>query len=238
MVSPTTLRPWRTRSAATVELSTPPLMATAMGFSGMHADSAQMGDAGLDGFDQRVNLLGGVGAAERKTHAGTGAVVGEPDRLEHVRGCERAARTGRAGRDREAAQIEGDHERLAIDAIEIQVAGVGHAIPARAVDAGAWDALEHGIFQAIAQGREPLAIFGEPPAGQLCRGAEGRDGRDIFRARTPVALVMAAERNRRQTRAATHVERAYALRRVELVAAHRVEIDPECLHVHGKLAER
>src|ERR1039458_3384633 len=105
MVMPTTVRPSRTSMAATVELSTPPLMATAMGdsvltfgttvthsgtttplrswlrlephavavSSGMHRDPAQMRDAGADGFDERVHLRGGVGAAEGEAHAGAGA---------------------------------------------------------------------------------------------------------------------------------------------------------------------
>ena len=75
MVMPTTVRPSRTSMAATVELSTPPLMATAMGNSGMHGDPAQMRHAGADGLDEGVDLLDGVGAAEGETHAGAGAVV-------------------------------------------------------------------------------------------------------------------------------------------------------------------
>src|SRR5437660_5674064 len=146
MVRPTTERPWRTSSAATVELSTPPLMATAMGFSGMHADSAQVGDAGLDGVDERVHLLRGVGAAEREAHAGAGTVVGEADGFEHVRGSQRARGAGGAGGDGEAAQVERDHHSLAIDAVEVEVAGVGHAVPARAVDACAGDAIAAAVF--------------------------------------------------------------------------------------------
>src|SRR5256885_2032207 len=107
MVRPTTGLPSRTRSAATTELSTPPLMATAMGFvSGMHADSAQMGDARLDGLHERVDLFGGVGAAERETHAGAGAVVGESNGLQHVRWGERSAGAGRACGYRKPAQVE------------------------------------------------------------------------------------------------------------------------------------
>src|ERR1039457_1604136 len=106
MVMPTTVRPWRTSIAATVELSTPPLMATAMGNSGMHRNPAQMRHAGADG-------------------------------LEDVGGREGSAGTGRAGGDGEAAQIEGDDHGFAIDAVEVEIAGIGHAIPTRSVDAGA-----------------------------------------------------------------------------------------------------
>src|SRR5678815_989037 len=84
MVSPTTLRPSRTKSAATVELSTPPLIATAMGCSdmhcsdmncsGMHGNSAQVRDRGFERFHERVHLLDCVETAERESHAGARAV--------------------------------------------------------------------------------------------------------------------------------------------------------------------
>src|SRR6185437_9454540 len=108
MVMPTTVRPSCTSIAATVELSTPPLMATAMGNSGMHRNPAQMRHAGSDGFDQRVHLARGIGAAEGEAHAGAGAIVAQSDGLQHMRRGERSAGACRAGGDREAAQIERD----------------------------------------------------------------------------------------------------------------------------------
>src|SRR5262249_20222219 len=122
MVIPTIGRPWRTRSAATVELSTPPLIATAMGSSGMHGNPAEMCYRRANRLDQRIDLLRCVPAAQRKTHAGTGAVISESDGSEHVRGRERTARTGRARRDSEAAQIERNDHRFAIHAVEVDIA--------------------------------------------------------------------------------------------------------------------
>src|ERR1019366_4914355 len=84
MVMPTTVRPSRTSMAATVELSTPPLMATAMGNSGMHRDPAQMRHAGSDGFDERVPLPGGIAAPQGEAHAGARAIVAQADSLQHV----------------------------------------------------------------------------------------------------------------------------------------------------------
>src|ERR1017187_5073355 len=180
MVMPTTVRPWRTSMAATVELSTPPLMATAMGnsvltfgttvthsgttppirswlrseshaaavCSGMHRDPAQMRHAGADGLDERVHLRGGVAAAQRESHAGAGAEVAQADGPEHVRGRERSAGAGRPGGNGEAAQVERDDHRFTIDAVEVDIAGIGHAIPARAVDAGAGNTFQDGVLQA------------------------------------------------------------------------------------------
>src|SRR3954454_18999775 len=99
MVMPTTERPSRTSIAATTELSTPPLIATAMGrskmgTSGMHGNPAQMRYAGPDGLDKGVHLLHRVGAPQGETHARPGAIVAQPDGLQHVRWQKRAARTG------------------------------------------------------------------------------------------------------------------------------------------------
>ena len=43
-------------------------------------------------------------------------------------GVDGAARAGRAGGDGEAAQVERDHQRFAIDAVEVDVAGIGRAV--------------------------------------------------------------------------------------------------------------
>src|SRR5260370_18491085 len=85
MVMPTTVRPSRTSMAATVELSTPPLIATAMGSSGMHGDPAHMRHAGANGFDESVDLLDGIAAAEGEPHAGARAIVTQTDVLQNVR---------------------------------------------------------------------------------------------------------------------------------------------------------
>ena len=142
MVRPTTARPWRTSSAATVELSTPPLMATAMGaVSGMHGDSAQMRHGRLRRASTSASTCSAV--LERPSEnrmLARARSADRPDGGEHVRGRDGAAGAGRAGGDGEAAQVERDHQGLAIDAVEIDVAGVGRAIPARAVDAGAGNA--------------------------------------------------------------------------------------------------
>src|SRR5690349_20807648 len=108
IVMPTMEWPCRTRSAATVELSTPPLIATAMGSSGMHGNPSQMRDRCADGLGERVDLLNGVAAAEGETHAGAGAVVGEADGGEDVRRSEGAAGTGRTGGYGKAAEVERD----------------------------------------------------------------------------------------------------------------------------------
>src|SRR5579883_935603 len=98
MVRPTTLWPWRTSSAATVELSTPPLIATAMGVgSGMDGDPAKVLHRSGEAIHQSVYLFGRVVAAERKAHGRAGAVGIQADRGKDMRRSDRARRAGGAG---------------------------------------------------------------------------------------------------------------------------------------------
>src|ERR1019366_6320264 len=271
MVMPTTVRPWRTSMAATVELSTPPLMATAMGNSvltfgitvtysgtttplrswlrlrdrtsetvnsGMHRDPAQVRHAGADGFDERVHLPGRIAAPQGEAHTGARAVIAQADGLQHVRRRDRARPAGRPGGDREAAQVERDHHGFAIDAFEVKIAGVGHAIPARAVDARAGNAFEHGVLQAVAQHGEAFGVLGHAAPGEFRGRAEGRDSRDVLRAGPAVALVMAAVGDGREAGSLAGVERSHALGRIQPVAAHAAEDYPRRGHVHRRLAQR
>src|ERR1022692_2807168 len=104
---PTILWPWRTSSAATVELSTPPLMATAMGAgSGMDGNSSQMGYRGFQRVHQGIHLFGRGGAAEGEAQAGARTVRRKSQGGEHVGWRDGARRAGRAGRHRESPQVE------------------------------------------------------------------------------------------------------------------------------------
>src|SRR5581483_11039300 len=135
--------------------------------------------------------------------------------------------------DGEAAEVEGDHHGLAVDAVEVDVAGVRDAMPAAAVDAARRDALEERVFQAVAEGGDAPGVGDEVAAGQVAGGAEGGDAGDVFGAGTAVALVMPAEGLGGEARSLAHVEGADALRRVELVRAHAVEVGAELLDVDG-----
>src|SRR5438876_11775393 len=112
------LWPSRASSPATVELSTPPLMATAIGFSGMgwcqRRNLAQMRDRIHHCLNERVHLLLGIRPAEREPDARTRPLRRQPDGKQHVRGLDRPARTGRAARDSESPQIESDDHGLAL----------------------------------------------------------------------------------------------------------------------------
>src|ERR1700722_20044328 len=106
MVRPAMLWPSRLSSAATVELSTPPDMATAMrsdmlrrGLPGVLSDdrwryAAQVHDAGLDCLDQAIDLFFRVLWPQREAHAGAGFLRRQAHGEKNVRRLDGAARTG------------------------------------------------------------------------------------------------------------------------------------------------
>src|SRR6185295_19544544 len=133
MVRPMTGRPRDASSAATVELSTPPLIATAIGRavfaeSGMgfrnRGDFTKVGNRLFDGIGKHIHLLAGVALAKRKANARARLVGRQSDGGQHVRRLYRSARAGRARRNGESPKIERDHQRFALYSVERNVGGV------------------------------------------------------------------------------------------------------------------
>src|SRR5580658_6669979 len=153
MVSPAMLRPSRLSSAVTTELSTPPDMATAirsdMGHLGRYA--AQVGDAGLDRFDQAIHLFLCVAWTERKTDAGTRLFRLQSHGEQHMGGLHRAAGAGRSAGNRVTAQVERDHDGLAFNSVEADVRGVGQAGVRQTIDMRTFHATQDAGFQAVAE---------------------------------------------------------------------------------------
>src|SRR4051794_20690933 len=151
MVSPTMRSPRECSRAATVELSTPPDIATAVMESGMDGDTAQLARAGRDCVDQRVYLLDGVRTANGNTKTGSSVVTAEPDRGQHVRRLGSAARTCGPARHGVAPQVERDQQGLRVDPLEDNVGGVRDARRLRAVHTGARHVSKNAGFHSVAQ---------------------------------------------------------------------------------------
>src|SRR5579872_7145431 len=227
MVSPMTRSPWRCSNPATTELSTPPDIATAM-VSGIRGRQlSEMRDGFGNGLDQRVHLLDGIAAAQRKTQARFGLLASETDGSQDMRRLLRAAGAGRAARYRESAQIESDQQRLAVDAVESDVGRVGSARSAGPVDVRTGDAIQDSVFQAIAQcfQTRPLgsAVIDDP----LCSTAQADRAGDIFSTRTPVALMMAAMHHRGERSSLADVQRADPLGRIKFVTGDGIHVDAQ-----------
>ena len=211
MVIPMTRWPSRISMPATVELSTPPDMATRMvsgissvvrlpARSAFRRDTAKMSDAVDDGVGESVYLFHGVGCAERDADRRAGLAVAQADGAQHVRRFDRAARAGRSAGNREAAEVERDNQRLAFDEIETDVAGVGNPRTRYATLTPRFARTtrsEYCTLQAVSQrsqigsagGSRLLPHRGETPEHSRCRrGGRARDGRrrESGRARVPL----------------------------------------------------
>lgn len=226
---PTMLAPSRFMSPATTELSTPPLMATAMrGVSGIDGgEPPEVSGRGRDGVDERVDLFDGVAEAEREADGRLGLFAGEADGGEDVAGFDGAAGAGRTAGDGEAAKVERDDHRFAFDASEADVRCIGHAGGVGSVDDGLRDFGENALFEAVAEGGEILA-------DQLAGRAEGGGAGDVLGARAAARFVAASVLAGGEVDALADVEHADALRGVQLVAGDCVEID--VLEIDGDFA--
>jgi len=200
-------------------------MATAMGSSGMYGDSAEVRHRGLERLHQASTCSAGGAAAQRKTHAGARAFRRKADGGEDVRRSHGAAGAGRAGGNGEAAEVERDHQGLALDARRNTCWRCWRALPARALmvtpemrpaTAFSRRSREHGKPVCPRSPRLSPATSA-PRRRPRCRersqcrgGGRAHDGR-----------------RKRWARAScpAHVQGAHALGSVNLVAAHAIEID-------------
>src|SRR5205809_7734474 len=91
--------------------------------------------------------------------------------------------------------------------------------------------VEAALLKVIAQSSQAGGLFVEPLAGKRSGLPESDDPRHIFRAGTPVALVMPAVKQRPQRRSLADVQRSHALRSVEFVGGEREQIDAQLANV-------
>src|SRR5215470_9025194 len=155
MVMPTSGLPSRRSSAATVELSTPPDIATAIGLSGMgvrRRNAAQVTRRIGDCLDQLVNLLSGVLAAQGEAHTRSRGFRAEAHREQDVRWLDGSARAGRSARHCESTKVERDHHCLTFNAFKAKIARVREAVRPAAVDDDVRYFAKDASFEPIAKG--------------------------------------------------------------------------------------
>src|SRR5690348_16986789 len=102
------LCPRERRSAATVELSTPPDIATAMRGAGMDGYPSQFPGADLQCFDESFGLLERVEPARGNAQRRPGVRARKADGLQYVGRLGSAAGAGGPARNGVTAQIERD----------------------------------------------------------------------------------------------------------------------------------
>ena len=171
--------------------------------------------------------------AKAETQAGARLFRRQADRGENVRRLDGAGRASGASGAGQTLQVERDEERLAFDAGENEIRRVGGARSAAAIDARVGNAIHQAMLQLIPERAEAFGVVCERMAGDLSSFAEANDARNIFRARTNAALVMAAVKELLQTSAAAKVKSANAFGGVQFVARKRKKIEAALVHVDG-----
>ena len=185
-----------------------------------------------------VHLVHRVVAREREADRAVDRDERHAHGADDVRGIERSGSARRTGRDADALVREMVGDRLALDVLEADVECVGEAVRRIAVHAHVRAGGEDAGLKLVAHRRELLRLRVHVRGRQLARLGESRDVRYVLRARAPSALLMPAEHERLQFRAAPHEEDAHALRRVELVPRDGEQVHRHLLHVQRRLAGR
>src|SRR5439155_8262784 len=111
---------------------------------------------------------------------------------DHRRRLERSPRTGRAGRDCYALQVEMNQQTLAFNETKRDVRQMRQATFAVAVENDVVNKRRDLIFKPVAKTLRVLVAFIHFRSRQLSRRSEGNDVRHRFGARTTFSLLMSA----------------------------------------------
>lgn len=177
-----------------------------------------------------------VCVAEAQAQGTVRDLVLEADGEQHVARVERAAGAGAAGRSADALEVEHQEQRFALDAFKAEADVAGQALLAVAVEAAAVD-LQDLVDQPVLHAAELRVLFLHGRDRVLHRDAESDDAGDILRAGAAGSLLCAAVDQVRDRDAAADVQRADALRGVELVAAQGEHVDVLRLDVDRHVAD-
>src|SRR3990170_1307330 len=150
---------------------------------------AQMLDHARQDLSHILDVLARGRPAQREAQAGAGAFGRELDGGKHMRGLDRARRAGRPGRAGNALEVEGNHQRLALHKIKINVGRVWGAAEAVAVHARVRHVRQDAALQLVAQRRDSGSLFGQLHSSALGRCAQTDNAGDVFGAGTPVTFV-------------------------------------------------
>src|SRR6266850_6292249 len=196
---------------------------------------AQLADLGAQELDGVVDLLLGGEAADGKPDRAVRKLVRAAERPQDIR---RFAARRSAGRTRGHRHVLDSHDQgFALDEVETDVEVPGYAPREVAVDVHLFHVLEAGQ-QPVAQGPDALALGGHLELRNAERLAHADDlvRRERPRAQAPLVAAAVDLRLDAHARLPAHVQRADALRAVDLVRGHRQEIHFQLLQVDRNLA--
>src|SRR5258707_14120701 len=196
---------------------------------------AQFADLGAQELDGVVDLLLGGEAADGEANRAVGELVRAAERPQDIRRFE-ARRS--AGRTRGHRHVLDPHDQgFALDEVEADIEIARYAPLDVPVDVDLFHVLEAGE-QPVAQGADALALGAHLELRDAERLAHTDDlvGRERPRAQAPLVAATVDLRLDAHAGFPAHVERAYALRAVDLVRGHRKQIHFQLREVDLDLA--
>src|ERR1035438_5200363 len=126
---------------------------------------------------------------------------------------------GRASRDRNTFEIQGNHHRLAVDVVEVNLRSIGHARRTIAVHPGFLYLREDSLLQPVAHCSHLVVVAAvQRFLRQLCSLTQTDNSGDILRAGAARALVPATVKERLKASSLPDIKRSHALRRMNLMA--------------------
>src|SRR6516164_1259445 len=267
MVRPMVRTPRSCSIAATVELSTPPDMATATGAAAKAVAPGRISDCAVEVIAPSVsagggerNLTRGEAAnalddrgdhrnrmvdflrcrrtSQTEAQARAGILARKPCGEQNVRRLGRTGRTGRACGAGDALEVQRNQKRLATGTGKTQVRRIRHATGTSAIHTRRWNPREQLGFQAIAKPADAKRILSEQSARQFGGLSHAHNARNIFGTRAAIALRVPAKETGSQRRAGANKKRTHALGSAKLVRGNREQIHSQAIHIEGNLPRR
>src|ERR1039458_9583964 len=186
-----------------------------------------------------IDIFGDCLLAQAEADTGPRLIRSEPHRHEHVRRLNRARGTGSACRDREALQIQRNDHRFAVDMVEVNVRSIRHTCCTVAIHSRVFDLREDTLLQPVARCGHLLVIAAVERFFRNLRGlAQANDSGYVLRPGATRTLMPAAVKQRLKASSLPHIERSYALWRVNLVAGNREELATDSRHINRNFGGR
>ncbi len=145
---------------------------------------------------------------------------------------------GRTARRRHPLHIEEQQNRLTLDVGETDIQRVGQTLLAMTINLNLWNARQNTLFQTVTQGANTAFLNGQIRYCQFTSNAQTNNTWHVVSTGAPIALLMAAMKQRCQTHAFAYIESTNTLRSSEFMTGDSQQIDPCGHHIDGHPTHR
>src|SRR5262245_57464701 len=153
---------------------------------------AEFLDEWLDALQDVVDVLRARRAAERAPYRAHRPVDADTHRDQDVRGLDVPRGTRRAGGDRDALQVEAEHDRLRLHVAEQKARRAGKPLGGMPGEPHLRDPCPHAVPEPVAERRDARRLALHVTRPHLDRLAEADDPGDVLGTGPPAPLVLAA----------------------------------------------